>query len=229
MDQGKLVGYHTKQDLAYLALKEFIVSGVFAPGERLIIRDLAQRLKVSETPVRAAITRLSSEGLLTHVSHLGAVVGSVSDDDILDIHVLVGTIQGLAAARAALKAVPDDLSRLRALVERVEALPDGAPHTEWAVCNMDFHYALAEVTGSPVILSLTKQLLERVSVANAYWALPANREKAVQEHREVMSAIEAGAAELARQTMEQHWLRGGRDFLNQVEAQRRSARRTGDT
>ncbi len=101
MQSARIAGYRTKQDLVYLTLKEFILSSVLRPGERLVIRDLAAKLGVSETPIRAAITRLSSEGLVEQASHFGAVVGSVSDEDIFEIHLLVGAIQGLAAARAA--------------------------------------------------------------------------------------------------------------------------------
>lgn len=216
MEQMQISIYRTKQDLVYLTLKDFIVSCILPPGERLVIRDLADRLGVSETPVRSALTRLASEGLVDHVSHVGAVVGRVSDEDILDIHLLVGAVQGLAAARVASKPRQEDVLRISDLLDRIEALPDDATFWDYATRNQSFHRGIVEASGSAIYLSLFDHLFEKVNRARTVWAAPTHRTKARVEHREIMVALERGHAEEAQAAEEKHWQRAGREFLEQV-------------
>ncbi len=216
VETNRLTGYHTKQDLVYLTIKEAIVNGSLPPGERLVIRDLAARLQVSETPVRVALARLTAEGLAEHASHLGAVVSPIRVDDLKDVHAIIGALQGMAAERAAERITPPKAAYLEAILAELERLPTAAAYLEFSSLNRRFHGAIAEISGYIAMPTLLDQLFEKLDRSRILWSLPAHRELAREEHREILRAVLDGAASEARLLMERHWRRSGDDFAAQV-------------
>ena len=97
----------TKQEFVYQTLRSAIMRCEIAPGERLVIDDLARRLAVSIIPVREALQLLQSEGLIANVPHVGATVAPVTRESILDVFTLLEGVETVAtrlvAERAAVK------------------------------------------------------------------------------------------------------------------------------
>ena len=88
----------------YQQLRERIVRGRLAPGSRLVEREVAARLGVSRTPVRAALERLRQEGYIVATGSAllaRATVAPLTNDDAREIHMIVAQIEGLAAREAA--------------------------------------------------------------------------------------------------------------------------------
>jgi len=216
MEATRIANYRTKQDLAYLTIKDSILSCHLAPGERLVIRDLAARLNVSETPVRVALTRLAAEGLVESVSHVGAVVGQIRGDEIEDVHILIGSLAGLAAQRVAARHSPADAERIRAALAKLDALPEEASYEDYAVLNHRFHRTIYTLARSTLLASLLEQLFDRLHAAHLIWSLPTHRQLARVEHAAIVRAIDLGLPSEARAAEEKHWQRAGRDFQSQV-------------
>ena len=93
-------GYRTVADLAYARLRQRILSGELAPGSRIDQDAEADRLLASRMPVREALRRLESEGLVEIVRHRGALVRGLSVSDLEDLYVLRIALEGVAAASA---------------------------------------------------------------------------------------------------------------------------------
>src|SRR4029077_20628074 len=107
----------------YTALREGIVRGSLAPGARLVETEIAQRLGVSRTPVREALTRLEREGYVPTPPGKRArpTVASLTRDDVRELLYIVGELEGLAAHRAALLAP----GPRRALLRRLSRINQG--------------------------------------------------------------------------------------------------------
>lgn len=208
--------YRTKQDFAYLAIKDWIVYGTLAPGERITIRDAAERLGISETPVRAALTRLESEGLVEHRSHIGATVSPVRLQDIEEAQLIVSLLQGVVAEQAALRATQKEVAEMRAILDDLDALSGTASAMDFSAQNFRFHRAITDVSGYSLIGTLQDQLFDRMDRARMIWMVESHREKARGEHRDVLDAIERKDAAAARAAMERHWIRAGKDFTAQM-------------
>jgi DNA-binding GntR family transcriptional regulator len=88
------------------SLREAIMAGRFRPGERLVERDLCERLGVSRTSVREALRKLEAEKLVTIIPHKGPMVATISADEVSDLYALRGLLEGFAAREFA--AVADD-------------------------------------------------------------------------------------------------------------------------
>lgn len=210
--------YRTKQDIAYLTIKDWILHGTLAPGERVTIREVAAKIGISETPVRAALTRLEAEGLLDHTSHVSATVTPVRLEDIADAQRVIGVLQGISAERAATRASTEEIAGLEAILAELEALTEDASTVEFAVLNFKFHRAITQISGYSLIEAFQDQLFEKVGRARMLWAVPAHREKARQEHRDVFTAIQRRQPGEARVLMERHWARSQEDFVAQMAA-----------
>ena len=113
-------GYVSKTDLVAALIRELIITGQLDPGEQLRQRDLAQRFGVSQTPVREAMRRLESEGLLVCDTHRGFTVVTPDVGRVEENFQIRAALESLGASLAARKIDPRGLDRLRA-IERPDA------------------------------------------------------------------------------------------------------------
>jgi DNA-binding GntR family transcriptional regulator len=149
-------GYVSKTDLVAALIRELVITGELAAGEQLRQRDLAQRFGVSQTPVREAMRRLESEGLLVCDTHRGFTVAAPDLGRVEENFQIRAALESLGASLAARKIDADGLARLRGLNDHMRALPDDDP--SYAELNREFHFVIYEYARSPLLLSLMRLL-----------------------------------------------------------------------
>jgi DNA-binding GntR family transcriptional regulator len=185
-------GYVSKTDLVAALIRELVITGELAPGEQLRQRDLAQRFGVSQTPVREAMRRLESEGLLVCDTHRGFTVVEPEVGRVEDNFQIRAALESLGASLAAGKIDAGGLARLRDLNDQMRALPDDDP--KYAELNREFHFAIYEYARSPLLLSLMRLLWAalhggpRVSRSHA---------ESARQHTEIIAALADGDAAAA--------------------------------
>jgi GntR family transcriptional regulator of vanillate catabolism len=142
---------------AQMRLREMIVGGELAPGERIAELAMVERLSMSRTPIRTALVRLQEEGLLEALPGGGFVAREFSEADIHDAIELRGTLEGLAARLAAERGVGQAvLNDMRDCLATIDALlaPPKLGERAFAVYaeqNGRYHALLAEMSGSPLV------------------------------------------------------------------------------
>jgi DNA-binding GntR family transcriptional regulator len=149
-------GYVSKTDLVAALIRELIITGELGPGEQLRQRDLAQRFAVSQTPVREAMRRLESEGLLICDTHRGFTVAAPDDGRTEENFQIRAALESLGASLAARKIDPAGLARLRELNDKMRELPEGDPG--YAELNREFHFTVYSCAHSPLLMSLMRLL-----------------------------------------------------------------------
>lgn len=148
--------YTSKSDLVTDALRELISSGELAPGASLRQQELAERFEVSPTPIREAMRRLESEGLVTYDPHRGATV-TVPDVDEIEENLLILSVLESLAGRLAVKKVSDaELSEIEGLHREVVACDPKDDRLK--DLNRAFHFRLYECAHSPTLLALMRLL-----------------------------------------------------------------------
>ncbi len=212
---------HTR--VAYAALRERIASGGLGPGTWLREHTVATSLGLSRTPVREALRLLAAEGVVELVHNRGARVVSWSAEDIDEAYRLRALIEGYGAGLAAARADAACVAELRSLQERYEQALDGqdpqptsapmssapmtsAPMTS-AQCNDDFHAAVLAASGSarlPVLVAVVSSAPLVRRVLHSYD--DDDRRRSVMAHRDVITAIANGDADLATSAMSSHIL-----------------------
>jgi DNA-binding GntR family transcriptional regulator len=192
-------------DQVYAAVRSRILSGELEGGSRLRQNSLAEELGVSRTPLREALRRLSTEGLVELEPNRGASVARLDLDDMLHAWQARLTLEPAAARLAADVREPEALARMRTSIDRQRTPVD--VDTSFAV-NREFHLALVAAAGNPHLsqfarlLWLTKigapifkgQVAEHPGEAQA-WA---------DEHEAILEAVRAGKGAAAERLTRAH-------------------------
>src|SRR5260221_11295274 len=100
--------FRTKQEFVYRTLRDAIMRCELAPGQRLVIDDLARQLAVSAIPVREALQTLQSEGLVQTVPHVGATVTPISRESIDEVFTVMEGLEIVATRGASLRLTAED-------------------------------------------------------------------------------------------------------------------------
>jgi DNA-binding GntR family transcriptional regulator len=150
--------HRTKQEFVYRTLRDSVMKCELKPGERLVIDELARRLSVSAIPVREALQILQSEGLVSTVPHVGATVAPISRESITEIFTVMEGLETVATRSASLRATPEDLDTLDAIVEDMDRALAARRYEQWAELNRRFHLTISRTAGMPML----QEMLERV-------------------------------------------------------------------
>ena len=200
-------------------LRRLILEGEYGPNERLVEEQLAERLGVSRTPIRQALTMLEAEGLVEIAPNKGAMVCSFTIEDVWDIYDLRAVLEGHAARRAADRIDEDGLARLRSLAEDMENILPGRflGHEEeirWLVAtNQEFHGTIVSASRNGRLEKLIRRTVEVPLMFKAfYWYGPHERRISNHYHRQILEALAAGDGERAEIIMREH-VYEGRDFV----------------
>jgi DNA-binding GntR family transcriptional regulator len=189
-------------------LRALILTGAYGPDERLIEEQLAERLGVSRTPVRQALTMLEAEGLVEITPNRGATVCSFSIEDVWDIYDLRAVLEGHAARRAAGRIVGRELERLRELAGEMEGLPGRFDDHE-----EEIHGTIAEASRNGRLERLINRTVEIPLMFKAFfWYTPHERVISNHYHRQILESLENGDAGRAEIIMREH-VYEGRDFV----------------
>ncbi len=208
-----MIGYKS----VALRLREMILRGELAPGQRLAEIALAERLGVSRTPIRQALPALAREGLLAAAGRRGYLVRSFSAEDVLDAIETRGLLEGLAARRIAERGAPRELvhSLKECLAQGDEILArrrfESADEQRYGEMNGRFHALIVEGAGSR-ILADTLARNDHVPFASAR-AVAFSRDLQVllpvlhyahRQHHAIVEALERGEGARVEALMREH-------------------------
>ena len=193
---------------AYETLKQRVIGGTYAPGAQLKEEHLARELRVSRTPVRAALKRLVEDGLATADPNRGVRVSEWTDFDIEETFELRGLLESHAAELAARRGgaqLADRLDDLNQQMDRAIAAGGAALPERLQEINSRFHRAILEGSGSPRLRSMLAGLIDMPIVIRSHFiSTLQDKVQSLQHHRDLAAAVRAGDGELARQVMQLH-------------------------
>ncbi|MET0135595.1 MAG: GntR family transcriptional regulator [Kibdelosporangium sp.] len=150
------LNYVSKTDMVVALIRELIITGELPAGKQLRQRDLAARFNVSQTPVREAMRRLESEGLVIGDAHRGFTVVEADAGSTEENYQIRAVLEGLGASLAAPRIDEAGIVKLTGLNERMRALAEDDP--SYSELNREFHFTLYEYAHSPLLLSLMRLL-----------------------------------------------------------------------
>jgi DNA-binding GntR family transcriptional regulator len=199
--------FRTKQEYVYATLLDAILRCELAPGQRLVVSDLAQRLRVSSIPVREALQLLQSEGLVVTVPHVGATVAPLSPEAIHEVFALMEGLELIATREAARRLTHDQITVLESILREMDFAVSSERYAEWGDMNTRFHLAISELTGMPLLHEMTARVLRRWDRLRRYYlhdVLAHRAEQAQIEHHALVQALGAGDAEALERTVREH-------------------------
>ena len=187
---------------AYQSILDAIDTGVYKPGDRLVESDLAEQFGMSRTPIREALQRLETQSLLARDGR-SLIVASLDHNQLAELYVVRSELEGLAAQLAAKHATPEEVRVLRRMVEEDLSIVDDPAALSRA--NRRFHKQI-HLASHNRYLVLQLNLVHRNMALLTMTSLAAEGrgQAALNEHDDIVTAIEAGDGEAAHRALKTH-------------------------
>ncbi|MCC7046463.1 MAG: GntR family transcriptional regulator [Alphaproteobacteria bacterium] len=199
---GKRAG-EPRGSLAYAKLRDGIRAGIFKPGQRIREVDLSGWLKMSRTPIREALRRLESEGLLTHEPHRGVVISSLDHQMVMELYFMREVLEGTAARLASRHASDAEIFMLRQMVIDESNMP--ADPMALSNHNYRFHLAILRSAHNRYLLRSLNALREAMwGLVRTTFSVPGRPATAVKEHQDIVAAIASRDGDAAEAAARKH-------------------------
>jgi DNA-binding GntR family transcriptional regulator len=206
----------TVREVLFERLRGLILSGHYSSGAKLREQELAHAFGVSRTPVREALRKLESEGLVHYLPHRGVVVNQISYDDLAEIYPMRAVIEGLAARLAARRITPQELAALKDLQRQMNALLTKGDYRRATRVHTRFNMVLYRATGNRRLIGILAQFNDYIehTIGRAF-ALPGRAAEIRREHEAMLNAIEARNGDAAEQAARRHVENARRAFAGE--------------
>jgi DNA-binding GntR family transcriptional regulator len=208
----------TSPATAFRDIRELIVHGKMSPGTWIVESDVAERLNMSRTPVRAAIQRLQREGYVIehrNVAKSRMVVAPLTKEDANELYTIVGHTEGIAGRNLAQMPVATRskiAAELRAINEKLLAIAEGRGGERGEIFELDrsFHQHIVEAGAGPRLATLHAAITPQTE---RYWRLYASSiisdlHLSVAEHAGIIAGVVAGDADAVESGLQQNWING---------------------
>jgi DNA-binding GntR family transcriptional regulator len=189
------------------AVREGIMQGRYAPGQRLPEADLVSLYRASRGTVRTALAQLENEGIVQRERNRGARVRPISLEEAVEITETRAVVEGLCAAKAAERATDADRARLRELGDRMRTAVENGDIPTYSHTNQLVHRAVREISAHQTAgLMLDRLRTQSVRYHFSVALLPGRPAVGLKEHLDLIDAVCSGDPDLAEQTMRAHLL-----------------------
>jgi DNA-binding GntR family transcriptional regulator len=201
----------------YTHLRTKLLAGELPPGARLDYKKISTEMGVSTTPVREAMGKLASEGLVELVPRAGAIVRKLGAQEAVQLYGVREAIETYAAAKAAdkisdarLQQLGDHLSRMRSLITRTFAagpgLMTGENLSDFLHADLSFHMTIIEAAGNPRLTKLAgdSHIHSRIFGVERFGHNRELLEEADQIHRAIFDAFKQRNASSASSLIARH-------------------------
>lgn len=196
------------KDHIYEALKRAITSmNIYADDAdlRLDERRLAEQMQISRTPIREALTRLESEGLVRIVARRGVFIVRKSVDEILEMVVAWAALESMAARLATERASTSDIGSLRKIFASFDSDQAHARIDEYSKRNIEFHFRILELSQCALLRQMAEGLFLHMRAIRARTMHESDRARqSIVDHIHIIEALEARDADLASRLVREH-------------------------
>ena len=203
--ETKIIKHSNLSQRIYEILKDQIINEELGPGERLLDDKLASSFGVSRTPVREALTRLTSEGLVEITPRSGVYVKKLTKKDVEEIYKIRKVLEGLAAREATSIIDGKKLEQLNLLLKKAERSLNSDDYQPCIDFDVALHNSILENCQNSRLYSIITNLNTLIHVFRVRVAR--NKEKAKQalnEHENILKAIKARNPEKAEKMIIEH-------------------------
>jgi DNA-binding GntR family transcriptional regulator len=175
---------------AFGVLRQAILSGDLAPGQRLVEEELAGTLGVTRQSLRAALLDLTADGLVERVPNRGARVRVVTTEEAVAITECRMALEALCAAKAAERVTDDEAARLRELAEELKRSVAAGNPLKYSELNRELHRRVGVISGQAVAVGLLERLHAQLVRHQFQLALrPGRLEVSLPEHVAIAHAV----------------------------------------
>lgn len=209
----KPLGQHVFENL-----KQAIIRGNVAPGDRLVENRLAEALDISRTPVREAIHKLEREGWLRKLPRGGFTVVNLTRGDIEETFGIRCVLESYAARLAALNHRDEELKPLEEKIREFQRCLDAGQTDELSRINTEFHNLFYDLSRSPRLIKMIHDLRDQIyRFRRIILQVEAMAKVSNNDHRKMLRAIRMRDSDRVERLVKEHILRGRKIVLREFE------------
>ena len=211
-------------DIAYRKIKAAILKHEIVPGERLSHDELVLRLKISQTPIREALSRLVQEGYVTQVTNRGYRVSEMTAEEVVELFDLRQTLEAHCLDGAIQNMTPDGIAELeRSVKSSRKSIAKNAALVDRYIINKDFHLTLAQIAGNSAVFRVLEDVCEKLVLKRRIEGVSHGGFSVLRHHRDILRAIKARDTNQAQDLMKAHLDEIKFTLLRQIAVRKRAA------
>lgn len=197
--------YLPLRDVVFNTLRQAILKGELAPGERLMEIQLADRLGVSRTPIREAIRKLELEGLVLMIPRKGAEVAKISEKSLRDVLEVRRALEVLAVELACQRMTEEDIKKLESAQEDFKAAVDKGEAMAIAETDEHYHDIIYNGTGNVRLIQLLNNLREQMYRYRLEYIKEADKRQILLiEHEHILKGLKERKMDEVKEAMREH-------------------------
>lgn len=209
--------FRSKNEAVHDLLLQLIIRGTFAPGQRLVIDDLAAQMGVSPIPIRESLRQLEADGFVNLEPYVGATVTSLDANSVSEIFALLDALEVISGRLACTKMGESDITTLADMIQNMERYLDDPDH--WTQKNKDMHEFICDRAGTALVKKLMQKALNHWDRLRCYYlkdVFAYRIRDAQNEHGRILEAFRTHNPDTTELLIHQHnqaALRAYTDYL----------------
>jgi DNA-binding GntR family transcriptional regulator len=216
-----LQNYKSKVEIIYENIKKDIISGVYKPGDRIVISKVAKQNKVSEIPVREAIRMLETEDMVETYPHVGPVVTEIKEADVLECYLIRGILEGFAARESVDCMTDEDIENLTKIIELMKKALDNKDLVEYGILNRKFHNYINSVNPHVRLYKMINELWDKWERTRAVFVLsPKRSTDSLTEHNKILEMIKEKKYDELEMFVRDHRMRAAKSLISSAKTKK---------
>ena len=201
----KLKNYELLNHKTYRVLKQAIIRGDLKPNSKLILTEIAKSLGISNTPIREAINKLSSEGFINIIPNKGIRIVKINIDDMREILEIRAFLDGLIAKLAAKKITDKGIVNMMKIINKMEYIVKEDDRLTYNDLDIKFHDFLLNITENNKLKEIYNNLIVRAyRFRIRTLKIPDRMGKSLKEHKEIALKIKERNPDEANRVSQEH-------------------------
>lgn len=207
------------RDQVYDFVKNMIIMREIKPDEKINEEQLAERLRVSRTPIRETLCRLENEGIVKVIPRRGAFVVKQCKERVIEILQIREVLEGLVARLVTQNGDEKALNKLKRSLERISSTAEENAHLQkYTNADVEFHSLLLDASNNFMLQNMMGIVNAHLQIIRLRTVvLPGRAKRTVEEHYKVLEAIEKGDARAAERLMRKHIESVRNDAIRNIE------------
>jgi DNA-binding GntR family transcriptional regulator len=192
-----------------------------APGQKLVISDIANQLEVSTIPVREALQLLQSEDLVEYNAHVGALVTPITEASVAETFTIKEGLESVAVRIGIEKMTQSTLEQLKKQLEEMDQVLKSERFEKWGQLNAQFHRTIVVSAEMPLLKEMHLKILDKWDRIRRYFfseVLINRHGQSQEEHEAIVEAIENGDISKAEQLTRSHNRNALKDYMEHFKA-----------
>jgi len=203
-----MIQFKTKSEAVLEKIRQKIIGRELKPGQKIVISEVAKEFGISEIPVREAIRKLESDGLVEFTPHVGAVVSTIDGNEFLEIYLMRIELEVLATKLAASYMRAPDIEALNKFILKANQAVSKGEHQKLGPLNKDFHLRIYKTGPYPNLFKTIIDLWEKFELMQSVFAyVPKRAVPSWEEHKKIVEALAENNGVLAAKLVRQQKIR----------------------